>query len=697
MTAQLPRIQTGAGDDDAPRPGRLRALVRGIPERRLTAVAAVLAVVAVVSMTGYLFLYDWTDDRVPLRSLSWADVILGSAWPVIGAFVVRGRPRNPVGWLLLVPASLGPYLNLSLYAVISQEIADEPLPLAGFAAWIGAWGFAQYFVVVPLLLLLFPDGHLPGRRWRFAAYGIAAMAALAALGAMFREGGIDITDRVDNPLGIPGSWWLGYLTLAGAFSCLLPGTAAGVAALVVRTRRAVGVQRTQLQWLVLGGIALVVCWALSFAGTTRVVNDVMFGLGLLGPPVGIAVAMLRHRMFDVVLVLNRTIVFVVLTVLMVGVYAGLVVGVGRVAPTSTLGFLAVAVTALLAAVGRGAVQRAVDRWLFGHRHDPYAVVARVGRHVAPASEPVEALQRLVDALRRALRLPYVAFHSQGGGHEDGPTVAATSGEPVAGWRTVPARALGQDIGELHVGVRPGGERWTPEEQAAVEEVAARAATLAYAAALVADVARSRARIVVAREEERRRLRADLHDGVGPALAGTAHQLDALARRIDATGHPDLADRARSVRDRLRQTVTDLRSVVHGLRPPIIDQLGLAGALRDLVAGYESPHCRVELGPGLDGLPAALEVAAYAIVAEAVTNVVRHSAASELALTAETRAGRLVVEIRDNGCGMPVYPHEGVGLRSMGERAGEVGGRVDVLPNAGGGTVIRAILPTKGAT
>lgn len=678
---------------------RVRDLVRRIPDRRLTALAAALAVVAVVSTVAYIPFHTWTADRADIAHRSWGDIVLASAWPVIGAFVVRKRPRNPVGWLLMVPASYAPYLNLSLYAVVSAEIADEPLPGADVAAWVGMWGFTQYFVVVPLLLLLFPDGQLPGPRWRFGAYGIVGAAGCAALAAMFRDGGIDVSDNIANPLGIPGASWLGYVTLAGAFATLLPGSALGVAALVVRTRRAVGVRRTQLQWLVLGGLFLIVCWALSFGADGRVTVDVLFGLGLLGPPVGIAVAMLRHRMFDVVVVLNRTIVYAVLTLAMVGVYAGLVIGAGQVAPTSTAGVVAVAVIALGAAVGRDAMQKAVDRWLFGHRHDPYAVVARVGRHVAPASEPVEALQRLVDALRRALRLPYVAFRStpgDGAGGENpaggNAAVQAVSGSPVAGWRTVPARALGQDIGELHVGIRPGRERWTPEEQAAVEEVAARAATLAYAAALVADVARSRARIVVAREEERRRLRADLHDGVGPSLAGTAHQLDALARRIEASGQPELADRARLVRDRLRQTVTDLRSVVHGLRPPILDQLGLAGALRDLLGGYETPHCTVELGSGLDELPAAVEVAAYAIAAEAVNNAVRHSAASELALVASADAGTLVVEVRDNGCGMPVYPQAGVGLRSMGERAGEVGGRVDVLPYPGGGTVIRATLP-----
>ncbi|OPC79111.1 two-component sensor histidine kinase [Embleya scabrispora] len=693
VTTQPVPPPLGACPPDRPPPARvpawIRALLLRIPESRLIVFAGVSATVGIATTAAYVPAYHWVAERTELRPMSWGDVVLGSAWPLIGALIVRGRPRNPVGWLLLVPATLGPYLLLSLYAVGSARISAEPLPGANFAAWVGAWGFAQYFVVVPLLLMVFPDGYLTGPRWRFPAYGICVVAAIALFGAMFRDGSIDVSEDVHNPWAVPGAWWLGYLTIVGAFATLGPGLLTGVASLVVRTRRAVGVQRVQLQWLLLGGLMLGANMLLALV-VPDPGQDLFFAVGLLSPPVGIAVAMLRHRLFDVVLVLNRTIVYVVLTAILVGVYTALVLGVGRVAPTSTSGILAVAVVALLAATGRSAVQVAVDRWLFGHRHDPYAVPARVGRQVAPASEPDEALHRLVDALRRALRLPYAAFHSHLPQH--GAALPVESGSPVAGWRAVPATSLGRDMGELRVGLRPGGERWTPEEYAAIEEVAARAATLAYAAGLVTDVARSRARIVVAREEERRRLRADLHDGVGPALAGAAHQLDALARRIAAAGQPDLADRARGVRDRLRQTVTDLRSVVHGLRPPILDQLGLAGALRDVVAGYETPHCTVELGSGLDELPAAVEVAAYAIAAEAVSNAVRHSAASELRLSAAVVDARLRLEIRDNGRGLPAHPAAGVGLRGMGERADEVGGRMEILPAPGGGVVVRASLP-----
>lgn len=673
---------------DAPFPGRAPAFVRALPDRVLVRVGVVLAAIGVSSCVVVVPVHAWVAARHDVAGLFWADLTLGGIWPLLGAFVVRGQPRNPVGWLLIVPAAIGPYLLCGLYGSASALDPQGPYPLGSFGAWVGAWGFCVYFFVVPLLLLLFPDGRLPSPRWRPIAWVLVGLATAATVGAMLRPGRIDASEHVDNPLGIAGAEWMRVVLLVGAFGTLLPGAAVGVFASLVRSRRVVGVRRVQLQWLMLGGIGLVSLLSSSLLlPDGALAGDLVFALALACPAAGITIAMLRHRLFDVAFVLNRTIVYAVLSGLTAALYGATVLGIGHMAPGSPGGVLAVAVLALLAASGRGAVQAAVDRWLFGHRHDPYAVLARVGRHVAPASEPVEALQRLVEALARALRLPYVAFH----GHDG--QVDVVSGEPVAGWRTVPAHALGQSMGELRVGLRRAQERWTPEERAAVEEVATRAATLAYAAGLVADVAESRARIVTAREEERRRIRADLHDGVGPVLAGTAHQLDALARRLAARGDGDLADRASAVRDRLRQAVTDVRGVVHGLRPPILDQLGLAGALRDLVAGYETPHCVVSLGNGLGGLSAAVEVAAYTIAAEAVSNAVRHSAAGELRLGAGVRAdGMLVVEIRDNGCGLPARPHAGVGLGSMGERAVEVGGRLYVRPADGGGTVVRAELP-----
>jgi signal transduction histidine kinase len=600
------------------------------------------------------------------------EYVLGTVWPIVGAMIIAARPRHPVGWLMLIPALIGPYLLAGVYAASSD---GEGL-LGATAAWFATWGFVPYFFTMPVLPHLFPDGRPLSPRWAKVVVAVVAVASITTIARMLSPVTTDLAPDVMNPLGTGALEWTKYVTMVGAVSLFFLGVPLAVLSLFVRLRRAQDVERTQLMWLFLGGVVLLV-------GALAPVTDAGLAVGLAGFPIGIGIAMLRHGLFDVELTLNRTVVFGVLTGFVVLVYVGVVYVADAVAPGSRWGVVLVAVAALGAAAGRDRVQALVDRTLFGHRHNPYAVVAHVGRRVADASQPVDALQRLVDGLRDALRLPYVAF--------TGADVSLTSGDPVHGSRMVPVTALGESVGELHVGLRAPREKWSTEQQAAIDEVADRAGTLAYAAALVADIARSRERIVVAREEERRRLRADLHDGVAPALAGTALQLESLARRLERSGEEALAERALGLRDGLRATVADLRALVHGLRPPVLDQRGLEGALRQLVVGHEVPRCTAVI-ESLGTPHAAVEVAAYAIAGEAFGNALRHSVASRIHLTAEQCDGELVVAVRDNGIGLPARPRAGVGMISMRERAAEVGGRLEVGPTSGGGTTVRATLP-----
>jgi signal transduction histidine kinase len=641
-------------------------------DRRLVLLAAVIAgfstACCAVSLVGFE-LVGVADSPGPLPD----EYILGTVWPIVGALIVRGQPRNPVGWLMLISASTGPYLLAGLHAAASNGEGA----LGALTAWYAVWGFAPpYFFTLPVLPHFFPDGRPMSRRWARVVTAVVTVAAITTVARMFSPVAADLAPAVDNPIGIAAMAWTQYVTLVGAVSLFVIGIPLAVLSLALRMRRARDLERTQLQWLFLGGAVLVVTAVLQFATWGLAV-------GLVAFPAGIGVAMLRHRLFDVELTLNRTLVFGVLTGFVVLVYIGVVYVADAVAPGSRWGVVLVAGAALAAAAGRDRVQALVDRTLFGHRHNPYAVVAHVGRRVAAASQPVDALQHLVDGLRDALRLPYVAF--------TGADVTVTSGEPVHGSRLVPVTALGETVGELHVGLRTPGEKWSAEQQAAVDQVADRAGTLAYAADLVAGIAQSRERIVAAREEERRRLRADLHDGVAPALAGTALQLESLARRLERTGEPSLADHALGLRDGLRTTVADLRALVHGLRPPVLDQRGLEGALRQLVVGHEMPRCTARIAP-LGAPHAAIEVAAYAIAGEAFGNALRHSVASRIQVCAEQCDGELVVAVSDNGIGMPARPRAGVGMISMRERAAEVGGRLDVVPTQGGGTTVRATLP-----
>ncbi len=410
------------------------------PEWRPT-VAAALATLSVVCCVAAPPIARWLAARTEVEAALWGDLVLGIAWPVAGALVVRAAPRNPVGWVLVSASMIGPY-HVAAYYAAADSLPGRDLPLADVAAWFAAWGFAPYFYVLPLALLLFPDGRPLTPRWRPVVLGVLVVAAVAVAARMVAPVATDIAPQVENPVSLP--WlWLRHVTLVGAYTCVFLGNLLGLVSVLLRTRRAVGRHRTQMQWLLLGGALLVVGFTLPVPGDQG--REIVMALGLLGPPVAIAIAILRHGLFDVELALNRTLVLIVVSALVVGAYAGAVLLLGSVGATSGPGLLLVAGAALAAAAGRTVVQRAVDRLLFGHRRDPYAVVSRVGRHIAPAGEADEALRLLVDALRQALRLPWVCFVD-----DTGREVAA-SGRPTPEWHAEPAVALGQPMGELRAG------------------------------------------------------------------------------------------------------------------------------------------------------------------------------------------------------------------------------------------------------
>ncbi|WP_448627609.1 sensor histidine kinase [Geodermatophilus sp. URMC 64] len=624
------------------------------------------------------------------------DAVLGLLYPPVAALVLRREPGNRVGWLLMTTAITGPYLLSAQYAIGSALVNGAQGPLGGFAVWLTAWGFAVYYVIIALVPLYFPNGALPSPRWRPVAWVLGVLVVAGTLAAMFRQFS-DFSEDLDNPLSFTTSLVPEYVLRFCAFTIFFLGGPTGVAALVVRMRRSRGVERTQLQWLVLGASVLVVLTVGSLALDT--LSTALFTVGFAAVPVAVAIAVLRHGLFDVAPVVSRAVVFTVLSTLLLIGYAVLVAVAGELSAGERRIAVAVAALAALgAAAGWERAQRAVDRLLYGERRDPLAVADRLGTTLDLAGGPAEALQSLADEVGRALRLPRVQIApadprlptatSARPGRDDGPVTA------------LPLTSLGTDVGELRVTHRYPGERWRRTERAAFADVARRAATLVWAAGLVADLQASRERIVAGREEERRRLRHDLHDGVGPELAGMALQLERLAGKL--AGDEQLAGLAGRLRDQMRRTVAAVRRAVDDLRPPALDELGLVGALREHVAAYRMPvvagavsteadRVTVEAGE-LPELRAAVEVAAYRIATEAVTNAVRHAEASTCRVTLAADAGDLLVEVTDDGRGVPDDAVPGVGTTSMRERAAELGGTLEVLTAPGSGTTVRARLP-----
>ncbi|MGY1745602.1 sensor histidine kinase [Blastococcus sp. SYSU D00695] len=632
-----------------------------------------------------------------------ADAVMGLLYPPVAALVLRREPGNRVGWLLLTTAVFGPYLLAGQYVQGPAAEHGWSGPFAGFAVWLTAWGFTPYFVVLALVPLFFPTGRLPSPRWQPFARVLVGAVVLTVLATMVR-GSSDFTEAVANPLSVTSSLVPEYVLRVGSQVTFLLGAPAGVVALVLRMRRSRGVERTQLQWLTLGVAALVLCTLGSFVVEATPVTDVVFALGFAAVPVSVGIAVLRHGLFDVGPVVSRAVVFTVLSVLLLVAYALFVAAVGEIsAGERRIAVAAAAGAALAAAAGWERAQRAVERLLYGERRDPLALATRVGDSLDLAAAPAEALDALAEEVRRGLRLPRVQIAPA---DPRLPTATATGpGRDDGDVTVLPLTSLGSAVGELRVTHRYPGERWRRTERSAFADVARRAATLVWAAELVVDLQASRERIVAGREEERRRLRHDLHDGVGPELAGMALQLERLAGRLG--GNEEAAAIAGRLRDQMRRTVAAVRRAVDDLRPPALDELGLVGALREHVAAYRLTLATADGAlPGPDDgeagvsvvadelppLRAAVEVAAYRIATEAVANAVRHAGATRCRVRLAVTGDVLAVEIADDGRGIDPGAVAGVGSTSMRERAAEVGGSLEIQSAPGEGTTVRTRLP-----
>jgi two-component system NarL family sensor kinase len=387
------------------------------------------------------------------------------------------------------------------------------------------------------------------------------------------------------------------------------------------------------------------------------------------------VAILRYQLFDIRLVLARAVLYLLLTLGVSGAYLGGVAAVDALARWVNAPLVTALAIALAFNPVRVRLQRGVDRLLYGSRGDPVRAVSRVGESLAAAD-----LTGVLDATREALRLPYAALR------RDGRDVA-TSGIPPADQHVVP---LPPD-GELVVGVRRGEGRLSVADRDVLALLAAPLSIALRATTLAGEVQAARERLVGAREEERRRLHRDLHDGLGPTLTGAGFKADAAGNLVGTA-----PDEARALIAGLRAdigtAIADVRRVVYELRPPSLDELGLAGAIERYAEGL--PLRVTVAAPRLPALPAAVEVAAYRIATEALTNVARHAGARtarvELAVDAAVR-----LSVADDGPGAAPW-RPGVGLSSISDRVGELGGSCSAGPGNDGGGLVTAVLPLRAA-
>lgn len=504
------------------------------------------------------------------------------------------------------------------------------------------------------------------------------------------------------------------LLLASLVLCII--LACGFAQLYRYRHRSTAIQRQQTKWVVFGmligtlfdaaNLLPPLIWpALSQAGPAQalyaILSEVTFPLVLLLVPITVGVAVLRYRLWDIDLLINRTLVYGLLTVSIIGLYLLVVVGLGTL--FSALGnlllsLLATGLVAVLAQPLRQRLQRAVNHLMFGERDEPYRVLARLSRRLEATLATDSLLPTIVQTVAQALKLPSVAITSR---QQEEDVLVASSGEASNEARTrVPLVAQSEHVGDLWLSARTPGEPLTPADLRLLHDLAPQIAVAMQAVRLTAelrhlttDLQQSRTRLVTAREEERRRLSRDLHDGLGPTLASLTFKIDAARNLL--TRESERADRLlQEVRDQTQETLSQIRRLVYDLRPPVLDELGLLSALREQVASYQYQGLQIliEAPECLPPLPAAVEVAAYRIVQEALTNVVRHARAQQCLLRLRLQNRLLILQITDDGKGIAPLHHIGMGWLSMQERAVELGGSCTIAGASPGGTTIQVSLP-----
>jgi signal transduction histidine kinase len=479
------------------------------------------------------------------------------------------------------------------------------------------------------------------------------------------------------------------------------------------------VQRQQSKWLIFG-FALSLLLDIPYLGLPGLfpalaapsspyllLNVTATELFHVSVPLAIGLAILRYRLWDIDIIINRTLVYGTLTVSVIGLYVLVVVGLGSIIQARgnlLLSLLATGLIAMLFQPSRERLQQAVNRLMYGERDDPYKVISYLGQRLEAALAPQAVLPTIVETVTGALKLPYAAISLEQDGED---MIAASSGRAAGELTRLPLVYRGEPIGDLLLAPRARGEPFSSADRALLADLARQAGIAVHAVRLTTDLQRltqelqrSRTQLVTAREEERRRLRRDLHDGLGSVLASLNWRSGAL--RTVLARDPVAAD-ALVVEQQhtIQAAIGDIRRLVYDLRPPALDELGLIGAIREQAAKQSAKAVRnspqglqveVCVPDHLPALPAAVEVAAYRIVQEALTNVARHAHAHHCSLRLSCAEELLEIDITDDGMGLPVEHHVGMGLLSIRERAEELGGRCEVKGLPEGGTRVRAFLP-----
>jgi signal transduction histidine kinase len=622
------------------------------------ATRAAYGLVGVLTVIGFVGLWqrrDPVDVRLILTFL-----VVGLGLALAGIAILAERPGTATGSSRVSPTTT---LVSGLLLLLGAAAATVGVPGPRYV------GLTGLIVVLPVALLTYPNRTL--HPWLARAEG----ALLAALGGAA----------------------LVVLDHHNALASILAVQAIALACdLWWRTEQSAGDSRRSLLWLVYGlGFTAIVGGHVVFlvdGGKGRTIDAVALATALLitlAVPVTMTIGATNPRLRDIRQLIGQTVLYIVMLELGLALFIGATATAtwaGQKPSDQVLGLFAVGLAAVFHPA-TAQVRRILDELLFGGTADPVATMTAFGAHLRSETDPRSWAQ----GLRAALALPRVEIWRAG-------ELVGSSGQPVELTHTTPLVAGEEHIGRLVVGLPGDTTVLSGPTQGVINLVAAPLARALQAVQLAEQLRESREHVVVALEEERRRLRRDLHDGLGPVLAGVGYTADA-ARNVVRTNPSQAEELLTALRADAASAIADIRRIVVGLRPPALDELGLVGAVRQQTArlsgaGGQTLDVQVVEDETLPNLPAAIEVAAYRIAVEAVTNTARHSPADAVVADFALAEGALVVTVTDNATangsiGQGWRP--GVGLSSMRERCEQVGGSLEAGPTAAGGRV-RATLP-----
>jgi signal transduction histidine kinase len=604
--------------------------------------------------------------------------LLAACWALTGALLITARPRNAVGWLVLLCGVLQGWSNAgSAYGGYGVGVADPMWPAADWVALSASMVYLPSLLLpLTVIVAVYPDGRLASRRWRVPVIALSVGLTVVTVSASLSAGAYDDIAPGPPPMQLPSGVWMSVLTGVCA-ALILGGTVAIWVMTGMRLARARSPLRGQLAWYVatvLPGFLLMLMAPLP---------QWLSLLGGLSIPMAIAVGVVRYRMLDIVL--RPLLVYGSLTVVVGAVFVGVSALAGSAMDRGPLpGVIAAGLVAVGLTPARDRVQRGADRFVYGDRRDPMRAVVSLGDRVGSA-DPDSLLGVVLASVADSVRAP-------------GASVTGPSGHLLAQHGHVPDTAVtfplvvaGDPVGTLRVAPRAAGSSYSAADGRVLGALAPQVAVVVHALDLAGALEAQRDRVVVATRAERDRLRAELHDGLGPTLAGTALGLQA-ARDALAADDPDTLGR---LLDRIGAevdlAVADVRRVIDDLRPADLDDGNLDVAVRRRAASIASVvdvEVEVEVPPDLRP---EVEAAAYRIASEALTNVARHSGARQAQVAAAAADGTLTVRISDDGTGIARSATAGIGLESMRRRAQAVGGSLQIDSNQDG-TVVTARLP-----